>query len=201
MDEITVGGVPAAAPFRNIENQYDVNDDSIVSPLDALLVINEINTNGGRALTRVTNSAASPPAPAYYVDVNGDNLVSPLDALLVINQIGNPVAAGQVAAPLSGRAEVGATETNYETDAVGATIPAGSMDFTSPSRQTNDWITSQTTPSLSPIHNELAIRFEPTTIESSRIVKRASTSDAPIDDLEEILADVATDIMKAWQGT
>lgn len=73
--------------WQNPADRYDVNRDGIgATPLDALLVINELTTpvssdpDTGRLNTpRPTNSP--------YYDVNGDGFVSPLDALLVINQI------------------------------------------------------------------------------------------------------------------
>ena len=65
--------------WHNSSNPEDVNDDGDVSPLDALLVINYLNTFGGG------NVPAGSPPP--YIDVSGDNQISPLDALLVINKL------------------------------------------------------------------------------------------------------------------
>lgn len=58
----------------------DVNDDGVVAPLDALLVIIDLNANGSRALTAPTADRS----PAPFVDVNGDGFLAPLDALQVI---------------------------------------------------------------------------------------------------------------------
>ena len=58
----------------------DVNDDGQVTPLDALLVINNLNFRGARS---VLSEAISAP----YIDTSGDNFVSPLDVLLVINHL------------------------------------------------------------------------------------------------------------------
>ncbi|HEY6563561.1 MAG TPA: dockerin type I domain-containing protein, partial [Pirellulaceae bacterium] len=57
----------------------DINGDGIVSPLDALLLINELSVRGGRQL--------DPFAAEARFDVNGDGYLSPLDPLLVINQL------------------------------------------------------------------------------------------------------------------
>jgi len=67
--------------WQNQANPYDVNRDGFVSPIDALQVINDLNTRGARELT-----AADPPPPPY-VDVSGDGYVAPGDVLLVINKI------------------------------------------------------------------------------------------------------------------
>ncbi len=57
----------------NYDNPLDVNADSFVSPLDALLVINALETG------EVSESV--------HPDVNADGGVSPIDALLVINDL------------------------------------------------------------------------------------------------------------------
>lgn len=64
-------------------SNHDVNADGVVSPLDALLVLNVLAAN--RTAEVPVSSLTSPPPP--YYDVNGDGRVQPLDALLVINEI------------------------------------------------------------------------------------------------------------------
>jgi hypothetical protein len=70
---------PAGA-FHNAGAPVDVNDDQMVSPVDALIVINDLNRNGIRALLGDNQTG-------NYVDVNGDGYATPLDALLVINHL------------------------------------------------------------------------------------------------------------------
>ena len=96
--QITVlNGNPEPAPFQNNLNSLDVNNDNTVSPIDALIVINDMNANGTRSLA---NDLASPlagepnlPPSGTYVDVNGDNRLSPIDALMVINSLNNSLAS------------------------------------------------------------------------------------------------------------
>ncbi|RMF44828.1 MAG: hypothetical protein D6753_01585 [Planctomycetota bacterium] len=57
-------------------NRQDTSGDGILSPLDALIVINYLNRNG---------SGAYPPDFVGYIDVNADSFITPLDALSVIN--------------------------------------------------------------------------------------------------------------------
>ncbi len=59
---------------------FDVDDDGKVVPLDALLVINKLNSGGANALTDLV---ANDP----YYDVTGNDFLEPLDALLVINEL------------------------------------------------------------------------------------------------------------------
>ncbi len=75
--------LPTSSPAAS-DRIYDVNGDGIISPRDALIVINYINrsrTEGEAASSKDSRS------PAAATDVNGDGVVSPIDALLVINFI------------------------------------------------------------------------------------------------------------------
>ncbi len=80
-----------AADWQNPVNALDVDasgEIAPVSPMDALLVINELNLpqfsdpDSGQLFAR--DSADSSTA---YFDVNGDGVVSPVDALQVVNSI------------------------------------------------------------------------------------------------------------------
>lgn len=59
----------AIALSLDSRGSLDVNSDGVISPMDALLVVNSVNRGGASAEN----------------DVNGDGFVSPLDALIVIN--------------------------------------------------------------------------------------------------------------------
>jgi Dockerin type I domain len=75
------GGSLSAVAQQNGEN-LDVNDDGVVSPLDALNLISFLSRNilADRNAER-SNLAGS---VNMYYDTNGDGLVTPLDALFVI---------------------------------------------------------------------------------------------------------------------
>ena len=73
------------ASWQSACNALDVSGDGYVVPLDALLPINQINTNGAGPLP--TPGQDKSPSPFY--DVNGDNFISPIDVLLVINLLNN----------------------------------------------------------------------------------------------------------------
>lgn len=80
--------------WQNPSNRFDVNADSHVTPVDALLIINDLNQFGARSLlassatqSTTSRSAATPSsAPQVFMDVTGDGFVTPLDAINVINQ-------------------------------------------------------------------------------------------------------------------
>ena len=73
-------------------DRRDVNRDGSITPLDALLVVNALNSS-----PTVSNSFAASTG-ADTLDVNGDGKVTPLDALLILNYLNNPPAQ-QSAAP------------------------------------------------------------------------------------------------------
>ena len=76
-------------PWNNPRNRLDVNDDGFVTPLDALLVINALNTR-----FQLPPTLPDPFDPVRYLDVDPNGMVTPLDALLVINQL-NRRSAGE----------------------------------------------------------------------------------------------------------
>ncbi|MCA9220652.1 MAG: tandem-95 repeat protein [Planctomycetales bacterium] len=78
-----------AGPWQNPSNRLDVNADGFVSPIDALLIINRLNSDGAGPLPTPT-----PTAPPPYYDTNGDGNVSPIDVNLVITEL-NRVNSGE----------------------------------------------------------------------------------------------------------
>ncbi len=70
----------------------DVNRDFRVHPVDALMVINELNRNGSRTLP----SDFDPRKGGALMDVNADGKITPLDALLVINHLNRGEGVGEL---------------------------------------------------------------------------------------------------------
>ena len=85
----------------NVSGDVDVNGLDIVSPLDALYVINLLNLPS----TNIIDSNGDfydPPVPGFepppYYDVDGNGSLEPIDALIVINYLnsqGSPSSNGQ----------------------------------------------------------------------------------------------------------
>ncbi len=90
----------AARSWQHPTVVNDVNNDGHVSPIDALLVLNDLNAFGARTLP-VPSSEFEPPP---YLDVNGDQFVSPVDALLIFNEL-NARAAQEKEAAAAGEAD------------------------------------------------------------------------------------------------
>ena len=68
---------------HNVFDAEDVNDDGQCSPLDALLVIQELNAKSSAA----SSSAGLAKGTLFFPDVNNDGRRSPADALQVINRL------------------------------------------------------------------------------------------------------------------
>jgi uncharacterized delta-60 repeat protein len=106
-----------ARPWQNPSIATDVNGDGAVSPIDALILINELDARG----TNPLKGPAQPNSAGFdYLDVNGDNQLTPLDALAVIDALDlkvNPSTSGAetgpvilpsvVAAPLAAQVSTG----------------------------------------------------------------------------------------------
>ncbi|HEY2840405.1 MAG TPA: GEVED domain-containing protein, partial [Pirellulales bacterium] len=104
-------------PWQNPSNPLDVDASGAVVPLDALLIINELNLGLGGTLPQ---SPVPPNIPPPYFDVNGDGSLTPLDALLVISFLNGqtPLMAG------------GAPPTTPIADTAGGAAPAALLSAT-----------------------------------------------------------------------
>jgi len=69
--------------LHNSSDPLDVDNNQIVSPIDALIIINHLQP---RTAAQVQVSMLSSEV-SYFLDTSNDQLVSPIDALLVINRL------------------------------------------------------------------------------------------------------------------
>ncbi|MCC6508387.1 MAG: phosphatase PAP2 family protein [Pirellulaceae bacterium] len=103
-----------ASDWQSSPNPLDVDSSGLVIPLDVLLIVNDINQNGVRALPAQR--------PVDYTgalcDTNGDGILSGLDALQVINVINQfpaePSLEVKLTSDLNGDQVVLASEFEYE---------------------------------------------------------------------------------------
>jgi hypothetical protein len=84
--------------WQNAINRMDVNFDGFITPIDALIVINRLNTQGSGTLDPTPNA---PNIPQPFFDVNGDGDVTPIDALIIINRL-NTQGPGPATPPPGG---------------------------------------------------------------------------------------------------
>lgn len=83
---VTVEVIRISTPYQNPRNQFDVNNDTVVTPFDLLLILSHLQTVG--------NKLPDPPPPPF-LDVNGDNAVSASDLRLVLEHLNSPAAQGE----------------------------------------------------------------------------------------------------------
>ena len=77
------GAMQSQKPWQNSQDELDTDNNTDVTLLDALTILNELNSAGSYELPPPTTNSTPPP----YYDCNGDGYVTPLDALLVINYL------------------------------------------------------------------------------------------------------------------
>jgi hypothetical protein len=94
-----------AGDWHNKAIPQDVNIDSFVSPIDALLVINYLNNNLSGGDGKLPGRSAAEAGTAPLIDVNDDGFVSSIDALQVINYINSTEAEGEAEGDAEGDAE------------------------------------------------------------------------------------------------
>ncbi len=112
--EVMVLNFTAPLPFQNKTSPPDVNGDGLLTAIDALLVINQLNSRSSGALP---TSIASARAIFGFIDVNGNGSLEPLDALLIINGLNSvSVSAEGEAIPVT---EEGSVKDSLDTKQTG----------------------------------------------------------------------------------
>ena len=177
--------------WQNPILRYDVNNDSAVSPIDALLLINYINAQ------------ASPPPPlpdprpvgAPFYDVNGDDFATAEDVLAVINEI------NRLNSPSGGEGEgiLASAESATEFKTV-SSIAAAQAVTAAPTAELLAPLTSAFATALEPSRGvplENAGRTTPTS-ERTRTAPRQTAEPATVRidryDLEDVLDSIADDV-------
>ncbi len=145
--ELLVQAVREGTPWRNPIEPLDVNNSggtTPITPLDALLVINFINSGivGSNPLPNPPTADFSPPPTGnqFFYDGNGDGFATPLDALLIINRL-NGGGSGEGEFSPDGSAE---TEFGGPQDANQASFDAGNdFGYSSVAFAANNWVAAR----------------------------------------------------------
>lgn len=150
-NDVTTGPAGEAPPPRNISGTgqwhnfnmpVDINGDGVIAPLDALMVINALNTSGARNLTGspLPRSFADP----AWLDADGDDVLTPSDALKIINYLNSRAvgeAQGEAPAPAAPKVAQASTKT-YVSPTI-ASSPTIAPEATEVSPSTSTTITLQ----------------------------------------------------------
>ncbi len=87
VNQIWLNGVKTN--WHNPETPEDVNRDQLVTPLDALILINQLNSTGSYPLVGSADTVS------FFYDTNNDDHLTPIDVLRVINYLNRPMAEGE----------------------------------------------------------------------------------------------------------
>jgi hypothetical protein len=92
--KVTIGG----APFQNPIKVGDVNNDGVVAPQDAVIIILYLNGYGATALQLgqppIPNPFGGGPGRGLYVDVDGDGILAPKDLQAIISILNGAQSSG-----------------------------------------------------------------------------------------------------------
>ena len=160
----------------------DVNSDASVTPLNALLVINRLNSTG-----------TGPAGTQSHLDVNRDGIISPLDALLVINRLNRP-GDGEGESVADRPRVLAELSPLVEASSAHDLVPSGNRAQSQPENVAWLW------------HAEPAWGLSPTDLphgsdtRMDRLVARLKfrLGELTAEDLDDILEDIAGDIESAW---
>lgn len=131
-------GASAEGEATNAFNPLDVNLDGVVTPNDAMLVINQLNRYGAGPYSPMLAAALGQGVPEYFYDVNSDGNVTPFDAKLVIDHL-NLMAnqAKSSSAQVSGEGE-GEDGGGIVSQALGPTVTSSSPSSSSSTSDAGD---------------------------------------------------------------
>lgn len=113
---LNAAAVPPTSQWQHPIEPLDVDGNQLFGPLDALIVINNLNVYPDGVLP-VLGAGQTPP---YYLDTNGNGSLGPIDALLVINKLPSSTsqaALGPVRAPLASAAATSEGNNSLATEA------------------------------------------------------------------------------------
>ena len=103
--------------WHNSTFHCDVDGDGLANPIDALLIINDLNQFGARPLGEL------PPLRNHAIDTNGDEVSSAIDLLAVINLLNLYVAPSQLTAAVQSDLDGNGVVLSSAIVVAGATLP------------------------------------------------------------------------------
>lgn len=102
-DSATVTILLSSSPLQNPLQHSDVDGDGVVTPMDALLILNRIaRARREGIIGSIPVEAFIDQSPRRFYDTDGNGRIEPRDALLVLNQIARDARRGAGEASLPG---------------------------------------------------------------------------------------------------
>ncbi len=172
------GSVSGEFPRQNTALPPDVNNDGVVTPVDALTIINEMNRQWIAGFEG--ESAAQVFVNEFFTDVSGDKQVTAVDALMVINYLNL-----QSAMQFIGEGEA----------AVSDVLPRGND---SASQQSSRSVADASVAMLSDDSSPLVAAATVPTVSSGSSLLDAPVSETENADEDDVLDLLAADIAGLW---
>ena len=166
----------------------DTSGDGVVSPLDALQIINDLNVFGARAITPDAEGEIA--TPNARLDVNNDNFISPVDALAVITYLNNhssvPTPTGEGEAPADVLELLAA-------DQFKGAVPVSTV--------ADSDAAEVVVPSQAPVVVDQPRQAQSSSLNLGRWMTSSSDADeAGQEDLESLIDSLADDVSNQWNG-
>ena len=175
-------------PWQNPQRACDVDHDGTVAPLDALILIAELNRGTIRQPDGSLPTARAADAQTPFWDPTGDGLLQPIDVLLVVAYINAPPKTAAAEGEAVGRAPASASVT-AATDKVFAAVWASPRVVTEAFRQLPEALVSATAPATA------------ATMRVDRLAARAAFARHDqrwFEEGDEVLDDLAADVAQGW---
>jgi hypothetical protein len=177
--------------WQNPRHPCDVNADGSITPLDVLLLINDINGRGSRELT-----TPSTPTPPPFLDPNGDGWITPLDVLIVINYI-NAHGSGPIPSEPGGEGEYDSPIDRDEDAIAVSSHMLGFGSHISGSVVVSTW-PSRGPQAVWPASLQSASRTTSTVTRARAVADKLLDRELETSDLEDAITAIASEVARTW---
>ena len=183
------------AEYTNTTNPLDVNNDGFITPIDALLIINNMNSYGARPLVPGGGGETGAGAASrVYLDVNADKYLSAIDALMVCNYLNRP-GNGE------GEGDASAESIDSATALVSSASGLGSIILVGVNPSDNQPTTTLNTaePNSLSFSSKPTATLAPASVLASEAAPQQIVFKSAADTaLQDVLDDLASDLATVW---
>jgi hypothetical protein len=178
--------------FTNARNRFDVNNDGFISAIDALGLINSLNSGGPRSLGGAGGEGED---RKWFPDVNADGFLTAVDVLSVINELNrrnSGISSG------SGEGEgaegEGPSDDMMAILTLGTPVTGSALSLTTSVTDTNSVVVTPTVAKVGPVISS----SNSSTALSLQDYLAASNLGEDSESDEDWFGDLATDVAQQW---
>lgn len=171
----------------------DTNGDGVVTPMDVLNVINDLNQYGSRAVAGGAEGETA--AAESRLDVNRDQYISPADALMLINHLNKSAGTSQANEAAQGEGEAAPAPVMGPLPVMEAT--ADDNQVADGGDLETDLFADAVLPTADPARNQQTLSEADATLASQDRIFADLQADAD-GEVDGLLDDLAADVCQAW---